>query len=322
MTYRQLGASDLKLSTIGVGTWAMGGDDWVFSWGPQDDQDSIDAIHSAVDAGINWIDTAPVYGLGHCEKVVGKAIVGKRDKLIIATKCCRIWNDAGKVYGSLKAESVRKEAEDSLRRLNIDVIDLYQLHWPDPEEDIEEGWTVVAELIAEGKVRYGGVSNFNVEQMKRAQAIHPVTSLQPPYSMLRRDIETEIAPFCAEQNIGIIAYSPMQTGLLTGKYTKERVAALPDSDWRSSKNPYFQEPQLSINIDVVDKLKLIAESKDITMPQLALAWVLRLPEMTSAIVGARSPEQIQETVKAGSIELSADDIAEIEVILQAREEAI
>lgn len=322
MTYRQLGESDLKLSTIGLGTWAMGGDGWSFGWGPQDDKASIEAIHSALDCGINWIDTAPVYGMGRSEEVVGKAIAGRREALIIATKCSRLWNESREIRGCLKAESIKEEVEQSLHRLNIDVIDLYQLHKPEPDEDIEEGWAAVADLIHKGKVRYGGVSNFSLEQLKRAQTIHPVSSLQPPYSMLLREVEKEILPYCREQGIGVIAYSPMQAGLLTGKFSKERVAALPESDWRGTRSPVFQEPQLSLNLRVVEEIKPIATRKDITVAQLALAWVLRRPEVTAAIVGARKPEQIQETAQAGVVQLSSDEIGEIEVILNIREAAL
>ncbi|WP_297798299.1 aldo/keto reductase [uncultured Eudoraea sp.] len=318
MQTRKLGDSNLDLTTIGLGTWAMGGGDWKFGWGPQDDSNSIKAIHKAMDQGINWIDTAAIYGHGHAEEVVGRAIKGIRNELIIATKCGRVWVGNSREIGkSLRSDSIRREVDASLKRLAIDVIDLYQIHWPEPDEEIEEGWGTVADLIKEGKIRYGGVSNFSLEQLKRAQAIHPITSLQPPYSMFRREIEEEIMAYCGTNQIGIIAYSPMQAGLLTGKFTRERAMALPDSDWRS-RHPFFMEPQLSINLEVIEQLTKIADEKKISLAQLSLAWVLRNKEMTSAIVGARNPEQIQETAKASELTLSRAQIEAIEKILDWR----
>ena len=319
MQKRKLGYSDLHLTTIGLGTWAMGGGNWNFGWGPQDDQNSIASIHMALDKGINWIDTAPIYGHGHAETIVGKAIEGIRDSLIIATKCGRVWKEGSRDIGkSLKTNSIKREVEASLKRLNIEIIDLYQMHWPQPDEDVEEGWTAMAELVKEGKVRYVGVSNFNLQQLKRAQAIHPVTSLQPPYSMFKRDMEKEILGYCQENQIGIIAYSPMQAGLLTGKFSKERVAELPASDWRS-RSPYFKEPQLSINLEAVNELGSIADQKGISLAQLSLAWVLRHQAMTAAIAGARKSHQIEETAQASDIQLSLEEIDQIEIILQKRE---
>jgi len=239
--------------------------------------------------------------------------------VIVATKCGRVWEGESRDIGKrLKRESVLREVDASLRRLNVDVIDLYQIHWPEPDEEVEEGWAAVAELIKAGKVRYGGVCNFNLAQLKRAQPIHPIASLQPPYSMLRREIEAEIVSWCEVNRVGILAYSPMQAGLLTGAFTVERAAALPASDWRG-RHPMFQEPQLSVNLRLVDRLRPIAARLGITMSQLALAWVLRLPQMTSAIAGARNPGQIQETVKAGEVVLEPEVIAEIEGLLQIRE---
>lgn len=322
MQTRKLGYSELNLTVIGLGTWAMGGGDWKFGWGPQDDQSSIKAIHAGLDQGVNWIDTAPIYGHGHAEKVVGKAINGIRDSLIIATKCGRVWEGNGREIGkSLKAESIRREVENSLQRLGIEIIDLYQIHWPQPDEEIEEGWTTIAELIKEGKIRYAGVSNFDLGQLKRAQAIHPITSLQPPYNMLRREIETELIDYCRVNEIGIIVYSPMQAGLLTGKFDSERAKALPESDWRS-RHPFFNEPQLSINLELVDRLHKIADRKHISMPQLSLAWVLRKQGITAAIVGTRRPAQIKETATAGSIELNRNEMDEIEILLRWREERL
>lgn len=314
---RPLGYSGLQLTPIGLGTWAMGGGDWKFGWGVQDDAESIRAIKAGLDAGINWIDTAAIYGHGRAEQIVGEAIAGRRDQVIVATKCGRVWEGDSRDIGKrLRRESVFAEVDASLRRLRIDVIDLYQIHWPEPDEEVEEGWTAIADLIRIGKVRFGGVCNFSVAQLDRAQAIHPVTSLQPPYSMLKRDIEAELLPWCQAHNTGILAYSPMQAGLLTGAFTRERVAALGDNDWRS-RNPFFQEPQLSANLRVVDGLRPIAARLGISVAQLALAWVLRLPVVTSAIAGARRPEQIQETVKAGAIRLPQDALAEIETLLKA-----
>ncbi len=320
MQTRKLGYSDLHLTPVGLGTWAIGGGDNPYGWGPQDDKESIAAIQRALDLGVNWIDTAAGYGKGHSEEVIGRAIAGRRDEVIVATKCGILWQEDGsEIYGHLKADSIRREVENSLRRLQVETIDLYQIHWPWPDEDIEEGWATIAELIKEGKVRYGGVSNFNVEQLKRIQAIHPVASLQPPYSMLARGIEAEIMPFCAENNIGIVVYSPMQAGLLTGKMTKERVAQFPADDWRKAKSPYFQEPELSLNLALVEELRPIAERNGRSLAELAIAWVLRRPEVTSAIVGARRPSQIEQTVSAGEWTLSAGDIADVDALLAKRD---
>lgn len=318
MKTRKLGYSELHLTTIGLGTWAMGGGDWKFGWGPQDDMSSVKAIHAALDMGINWIDTAAIYGHGHAEEVVGRAIKGIRNEVVIATKCGRVWEgDSREIGKSLRPDSIKREVEASLKRLNIETIDLYQIHWPEPDEEIEEGWATMAQLVKEGKVRYVGVSNFSLEQLIRAQAIHPITSLQPPYSMFRREIEEEIMAYCRTNQIGIIAYSPMQAGLLTGKFTKERAASLPDSDWRS-QHPFFMEPQLSVNLQAIEQLKEIANKKNITLSQLSLAWVLRNKEVTAAIVGARSPEQIEETARAGDMSLSKEEIENIEQILSWR----
>ncbi len=315
MELRKLGYSDLRLSTIGLGTWAMGGGDWKFGWGPQNDDSSTAAIHKALDEGINWIDTAAIYGHGRSEEVVGRAIKGIRDSVVIATKCGRVWEgESREIKKSLKAKSIRREVEASLRRLDIERIDLYQLHWPEPDEQLEEGWGTMAELVKEGKVRYVGVSNFDLQQLKRAQAIHPIASLQPPYNMLRREIEEGIIGFCKANQIGMIAYSPMQAGLLTGKFSRERATGLPESDWRG-RHPFFREPLLSKHLDIVGQLREVADQKGCTLPQLALAWVLRDKTMTSAIVGARSPEQIRETARAGDIRLTPEEILEIEGIL-------
>ena len=243
----------MELTPIGVGAWAMGGGGWAFAWGPQDDTESIEAIHTALDGGVNWIDTAAVYGLGHSEEVVARALEGRSNRPYVFTKCERTWNENREIMPALKADSIRKECEGSLRRLKVDVIDLYQIHWPQPDEDIEEGWGELAKLKQEGKVRWIGVSNFNVAQMRRAQAIAPITSLQPPYSMLRPAIEAEILPFCQENKIGVINYSPMVSGLLTGRMSAERVASMPADDWRR-KAVEFNEPRLSRNLKLVEQI--------------------------------------------------------------------
>ena len=317
MKTRKLGYSDLHLTPIGLGTWAMGGGDWKFGWGDQDDAASIASVHQALDAGVNWIDTAAIYGHGHAERVVGKAIQDRRDDVLIATKCGRVWEGESREIGkSLRRESVHREVDVSLQRLGVDCIDLYQIHWPEPDEEIEEGWGAVAELVEAGKIRYAGVSNFNMEQLKRIQPIHPVASLQPPYSMLRREVEEEILPYCRENQIGIVAYSPMQAGLLTGRFSKERVHNLPANDWRKA-NPFFTSPQLEANLSIIEQLRPVAAQMEITLPQLALAWVLRRSEMTAAIAGARRPEQILETVKAGEIVIPDELLLKIDRMLSA-----
>lgn len=308
---RTLGNSDLNITPLGIGAWAMGGADWQFAWGNQDDTDSIGSIRAALDAGLNWIDTAAVYGLGHSEEVVGQAIQGLAKKPLVFTKCERNWGDDRKIYPSLKADSIRRECENSLRRLKLDVIDLYQIHWPEPDADVEEGWTEMARLQQEGKVRWIGVSNFNVEQMKRAARIAPITSLQPPYSLLVRKIESEILPYVQANGIGVLAYSPMRAGLLTGKMTKERALSLPADDWRS-RDKDFQEPNLSRNLKLVDLLRQIGERHGKAPGEVALAWVLSNPAVTAAIVGLRKPEQVKGTVGALEFRLDGKELAEIE----------
>jgi aryl-alcohol dehydrogenase-like predicted oxidoreductase len=308
---RRLGNSDLHITRLGIGAWALGGAGWKFGWGPQNDQDSIAAIREALASGMNWIDTAAVYGLGHSEEVVGRSLEGLAHKPYVFTKCGRVWNERGELGGSLKAASLRHQCEASLKRLKVDVIDLYQIHWPDPDEDIEEGWTALAKLKEEGKVRYLGVSNFNVSQMKRAQAIAPITSLQPPYSLLAREVEKEILPYCAQQNIGVIVYSPMRSGLLTGAMTRERAAALPDEDWRR-RDLDFQEPRLPRNLQLVELLRSIGKRHGRTPGEVAIAWTLRNPAVTAAIVGLRRPEQVSGIIGAAEFRLSSEEIGEIE----------
>lgn len=314
MHTRKLGYTDLNLTSMGLGAWAIGGGGWKFSWGNQDDADSVKTIHRALDLGINWIDTAPVYGTGHSEVVVGEALKGLSQRPIIATKCGRSWDENRVPFAMLKADVIRKEIDDCLQRLGVEVIDLYQMHWPQPDEDIEEAWGVMAEGVKAGKLRYIGVCNYNVAQLKRIQAIHPVASLQPPYSMLVRGVEAELLSFCAVNNIGVVAYSPMQKGILTDKFSRASVAGLAADDHRKSFDANFQEPALSKNLALVEGLKPIAKKHNKSVAQLAIAWVLRRPEVTSAIVGARRPDQIEETVGGGDWVLSAEDVAAIEAL--------
>ena len=311
METRQLGNSDLQITRIGLGTWAIGGAGWFAAWGPQDDDASIATIHKAIDLGINWIDTAAVYGVGHSEEIVGKALKGRSVRPYVFTKCSRIGQPDGTVQSSLKADSIRREVEDSLRRLQVDVIDLYQIHWPMPDEDIEEGWSTMAALQKEGKVRYIGVSNFSVSQMERALAIAPIQSLQPPYSLIRREVEKEILPFCQQHNIGVIVYSPMASGLLTGTMTAERASNLPSSDWRS-RSPEFQEPRLTRNLTLAELLGKIGVDYGRTAAEVAIAWTLRNPAVTAAIVGGRHPDQLDGVIGAADFELSMYDISAIE----------
>ena len=320
METRRLGNSDMDITPIGVGAWAMGGAGWEFGWGPQKDNDSLAAIHEALDRGINWIDTAAVYGLGHSERVVGRALKARAKRPFVFTKCSMVWNDHGEIGHSLKAASIRREVEDSLRRLDIDVIDLYQVHWPDPDADIEEGWTEMARLQEEGKVRYIGVSNFNVRQIKRAQKIAPITSLQPPYSLLARVAEEEILPYALKSNIGVIVYSPMYSGLLSGAMTRARIAQLAPDDWRK-RNPNFQEPLLSGNLRLVQLLREIGDRYGRTPGEVAIAWTLHNLAVTAAIVGVRTSEQVQGIIGAGELRLDIFEAAQIDLALR-REAAV
>lgn len=312
---RQLGNSEMDITPVGFGAWAVGGD-WAWGWGAQDDQDSIDAIHHALDLGINWIDTAAVYGLGHSEEVVGRALKGRAIRPYVFTKCEQNWDANRRQFESMKAADLRKECEASLRRLQIDAIDLYQIHWPRPDEEIEEGWETLSKLKQEGKVRNIGLSNFSVSQMERALKNAPITSLQPPYSLIRRDIEAEILPFCQQHNIGVIVYSPMQAGLLTGAMSKERVANLEPSDWRR-KNVHFQEPNLTRNLALADLLKEIGARHGHSAGEVAVAWTLRHPAVTGAIVGFRNPRQVDGIIGAMTFRLTDDEIDEIESWVKA-----
>ncbi len=314
MTTKRLGNSDMDITRIGIGAWAIGGGGWAFGWGPQDDDESVGAIRAAVDRGLNWIDTAAVYGLGHSEEVVAKALDGVTKKPYVFTKCARVWDESRKIGKRLKAESIRKECEDSLRRLKLDVIDLYQIHWPEPDEDIEEGWGAMAKLKEEGKVRWIGLSNFSADQMRRVQPIAPITSLQPPYSMLAREAEESILPFAQANNIGVIVYSPMRNGLLSGGMTKERVANFPEDDFRRNR-PDFQEPRLSRNLELVELLRKIGSQYGRTPGEVAIAWTLMNPAVTAAIVGIRSPKQVDGVIGAGDLTLNSADVQQIEDFL-------
>jgi aryl-alcohol dehydrogenase-like predicted oxidoreductase len=310
MNTKQLGNSDLFITPVGFGAWAIGGDGWEFGWGEQDDKASVAAIHRALELGVKWIDTAAVYGMGHSEEVVASALrTWPGPRPYVFTKCGLRWDEQGYVHRSLNADSIRRECEDSLRRLNVDVIDLYQIHWP--TEDLEDGWGAMAQLQTEGKVRWIGVSNFNAEEMRRAQAIAPITSLQPPYSLVRREVEQEILPYCLSKGLGVITYSPMASGLLTGAMTRERAASLPASDWRS-RDIEFKEPRLSKNLALVERLREVGQRHGRPPGQVAIAWVLRNPAVTGAIVGARNAKQVEGNVGAAELHLTDNEIAEIE----------
>jgi aryl-alcohol dehydrogenase-like predicted oxidoreductase len=311
MQTRQLGNTDMHITPLGFGSWAIGGSNWAYGWGVQDDGDAIKAIERAVELGINWIDTAAVYGLGHSEKLVAKALAGIKNKPFIFTKCSMVWNEEGQISNSLKADSIRRECEESLKRLEVDAIDLYQIHWPNPEVDLEEAWQEMAKLKEDGLVRHIGVSNFNVDQLRRVMPIAPVASLQPPYSMLRPAIEKEILPFCMENNIGVIVYSPMLSGMLSGAMTHERVANFTHDDWRRN-NKEFQEPRLSANLELVDFLKNIGSLYNRSAGEVAIAWTLRHPAVTGAIVGGRNAAQVEGIIGAGEFRLNEGEVSSIE----------
>jgi aryl-alcohol dehydrogenase-like predicted oxidoreductase len=311
METRRLGDSDMQITPIGIGAWAMGGSDW----GPQEDKDSLAAIHEGLDRGLNWIDTAAAYGLGRSEKVVGHALRGRSRRPFVFSKCSTGGNRDGSNKYALKASSIRREVEDSLRRLQVDVIDLYQVHWPKPDTDIEEAWTEMARLKEEGKVRFIGVSNFNVDQIRRAQMIAPVTALQPPYSILAREVEREILPYAQKNNIGVIAYSPMYSGLLTGAMTRARVAQLPPEDWRR-KNPNFNEPLLSRNLRLVHLLAEIGSRHGRTPGEVAIAWSRYNRAVTGAIVGVRTAEQVRGIIGAADFRLNVFEVTQINLALR------
>jgi aryl-alcohol dehydrogenase-like predicted oxidoreductase len=305
------GRTGLEITRVGFGAWAVGGGNWEFGWGEQDDEESIAAIHRALELGVNWIDTAAQYGLGHSEEVVRRAVDGVDPRPLIFTKGGQPEGPNRTSYQSLKRDSLRRECEGSLEHLGVDAIDLYQIHWPIPDEEVEEGWAALAELKGEGLVRHIGASNFSVEQLERAEAIAPVESLQPPYSLLDREIEEEILPYCRERDIGVIVYSPMASGLLTGAMTRERIESLPADDWRG-RSARFLEPELSRSLEVVERLKGVAERHGVSPGAVAVAWTLRHPAVHAAIVGFRRPDQVDPIVVAADIELTEEDVAELE----------
>jgi len=310
MKTKRLGNSDLFITPIGFGAWAIGGSGWEFGWGEQDDKASVEAIHRALELGVNWIDTAAVYGMGHSEEVVATALrTWSGPRPYVFTKCGLRWDEQGYVHRDLNANSIRRECEDSLRRLEVDVIDLYQIHWP--TDALEEGWRTMAQLQKEGIVRWIGVSNFGVAELRRAQKIAPITSIQPPYSLVRREVEQEILPYCRSTGRGVIVYSPMASGLLTGAMTRERAASLPASDWRS-RDVEFQEPKLSKNLALVERLRKVGERHGRPPGQVAIAWTLRNPAVNGAIVGARDAKQVEGNVGAADLWLTPEEIAEIE----------
>ena len=312
----KFGKTGMEITPIGFGAWAIGGGGWAAAWGPQDDNEAVGAIRRAVELGVNWVDTAAVYGLGHSEELVAQALksVPESERPYVFTKCSLVWDDEGDISNVLEKDSVKRECEESLRRLQTDVIDLYQIHWPNPDEDIEEGWEAMAELKDEGKVRHIGVSNFDVSQMERIGERAPVETLQPPYNMLNRGVEEEILPYCGENDIGVIAYSPMRSGLLTGKMTPERVANLPSDDWRRNADD-FQEPRLSRNLALVGLLEEIGREHGRSPGEVAIAWTLRHPAVTAAIVGGRRPDQVDGIIGAAELRLSEDELDRIETFL-------
>lgn len=307
----QLGSTGLEITRVGFGAWAIGGGGYDRGWGPQEDDQSIAAIHHALEHGINWIDTAAAYGFGHSEEVVGRALQGRSERPFVFTKCSQLEGPGRRIVHSLKRESILAEAHASLERLGVDAIDLYQIHWPIPEEDIEEGWSALVELKEQGLVRHIGVSNFDVAQLRRIGQIAPVETLQPQYSLIERDIEREILPFAERERIGVIAYAPMASGLLTGRMSRERIATMPDDDWRK-QDPRFREPKLSRNLETVDRLTAVAERHDTVPGAAAIAWTLRNPAVDGAIVGFRSPEQVDPLIDAATLQLSEHDITTIE----------
>jgi aryl-alcohol dehydrogenase-like predicted oxidoreductase len=311
MTTTELGQTGMHITRLGFGAWAIGGGSWEFGWGPQDDEQSVAAIARGLEHGVNWIDTAAAYGFGHSEQIVGRAIAETGKRPYIFTKASLLNDGTGRVVHSLKRDSILREAGDSLQRLGVDVIDLYQIHWPDPEEDIREGWAALAELKEQGLVRHIGVSNFNVDQLERIADIAPVETLQPPYSLINRGVERRILPFAEREGIGVIAYSPMGSGLLTGRMTRERLATLPDNDWRKF-DPSFQEPELSRNLAIVDRLEKVARIHGTTPGAVAIAWTLRNPAVDGAIVGFRRPDQVDDLIDATAVELDENELAFIE----------
>jgi aryl-alcohol dehydrogenase-like predicted oxidoreductase len=307
----ELGSTGMQITRVGFGAWAIGGGKWQFGWGPQDDEASVETIQRALDLGVNWIDTAAAYGLGRSEEVVGRAIAGAYKRPYVFTKASLVPGPGGTVVNNLKRDSILRVAERSLARLGVDAIDLYQIHWPRPVEDIEEGWSALAELKEEGLVRHIGVSNFDVEQLRRIQQIAPVETLQPSYSLINREVEHEVLPFAEREKIGVIVYSPMGSGLLTGAMTRARIASLPDDDWRK-RGEQFHEPQLSRHLALVQRITTVAEQLDTTPGAVAVAWTLTNPAVDGAIVGLRRPGQVAPILDAANLELSHDDLDTIE----------
>ena len=309
----RFGKTDMEITPIGFGAWAIGGGGWAAAWGPQDDEEAVGAIRRAVELGVNWVDTAAVYGTGHSEELVARALkdVPEADRPYVFTKCSLVWDENREISNVLKADSIKKECEDSLRRLQTDVIDLYQIHWPKPEEDIEEGWQALADLKQEGKVRHIGVSNFDAGQMERIKDIAPIETLQPPYNMLNRGVEDEILPYAGQNDIGVIVYSPMRSGLLTGKMTRERVENMPSDDWRRDTDD-FNEPKLSENLKLVSVLEEVGGAHNASPGEVAIAWTLRNPNVTAAIVGGRRPDQVDGIIGAADLPLTDEEIKRIE----------
>jgi len=319
MNLRKLGQSDLEITPVGIGAWAIGGGKWEFAWGAQDDRESLAAIQAGLDRGINWIDTAAVYGLGHSEEVVGQAVRGRSQRPYVFTKCSLVWDQSGTISHNLQAASIRREAEASLKRLGLDAVDLYQIHWPawkgSPESDspgsIEEAVGELAKLKAEGKIRNIGISNFNAEQMARAVKVAPIASLQPPYSLLATEVEDSTLPYAYYHHIGAIVYSPMASGLLSGAMTRERIASMPEDDWRK-RSENFREPALTRNLHLVDTLRAIGQRYNVTPGAVAIAWTLRNPAVTGAIVGVRTAKQVDGVIGAAGVDLDTNDLLEIE----------
>ncbi len=307
----ELGSTGLDITRVGFGAWAIGGGDWKFGWGPQEDEESIAAIHRALELGVNWIDTAAAYGFGRSEEVVGRALEGIRERPLVFTKCALLEGPGREVLHSLERDSIHREAEASLARLGVDAIDLYQIHWPVPAQDVEEGWSAMSELKEQGLVRHIGVSNFSAEQIRRISSIAPVETLQPPYSLIERGVETDILPFAASEGIGVIVYSPMGSGLLTGKMTRERVASLPANDWRHD-DERFREPKLTEHLAAAERVRAVAEHLGVSPGAVAIAWALHNPAVHGAIVGLRRAEQVDELLDGAALDLDEQDVAELE----------
>jgi len=321
LTMRRLGTTDMEITTVGFGAWAIGGGEWAFGWGPQDDEQSIATIRYAARRGINWIDTAAVYGLGHSEDIVRQALVdiAPAERPYLFTKCGMVWNENDRMAAPrqvLRPDSIRRECEASLRRLGVERIDLYQFHWADDSGTaVEDSWAEMTRLVDEGKVRAAGVSNFGVPLLERCEPLRHVDSLQPPFSLIRRQAGERDIPWCAEHGTGVIVYSPMQSGLLTDRFSEERAKALSEKDWRR-RSPDFNQPRLGRNLALRDALRPVARRHDTTVAEIAIAWTLSWTGVTGAIVGARTPEQVDGWIDAGSVELTQEDLEEIGRILE------